>query len=345
MTTAINYTILAGDTLSGIATALDAAAGVSYQVIEQANPTIAPSDLQAGMVLQIPARNNSSTIVLKYTVLTGDSYFGIANGLSNCANVTYQQIEQANPGVNPNVLAIGQVIAIPNTNSAPAPTPTPTPTPASGTITGFWWWTWSSNPTPPAGVNLSIAFSGWANPQTALQNSANIQNSLPGIKYICMGGGNSNGAWTVAAVNAVTSAINAGSFAGYNGIAYDIEEGSAGLESAFQQSFAAAKAKGFQVLVTVSHSAPYGVSDAATLMQSFFANPNIDILSPQLYTTGEETSNQYTTSGGVTWAQYATAKAAIAPSIVSANLYASAQTYFKEQGVTLNGFVQWSQSA
>ena len=346
MTTALNYTVLAGNTLSGIASGIDAAAGVTSSAIAAANPTVNPATMAIGSVLAIPAAN-ASNIVLHYTVLAGNTMSSIAAGLAAAAGVTYQQIEAANPSVNPNTLAIGQVLAIPATGSVPAPSPSPSPAPSpspqDAEIIGFWWWTWSSSATPPAGANLGIAFSGWVAPATALQNSAHVLPVLPGAKYIGLGGGNSSGAWTLAAVEAVTSAIAGGEFNGYNGIAYDIEEGDPSLESAFAASFAAAKAKGLQVLVTISHSAPYGISDGATLMQSFFASSDIDILSPQLYTTGEETSNQYATSQGVTWNQYATAKAAIAPSIVSADMYASAQAYFQQQGVTLRGFVQWSQ--
>lgn len=214
----------------------------------------------------------------------------------------------------------------------------------STSLIGFWYWTWSSCAAPPAGANLGIAFSGWVNPQTALQDSANVQDSLPSPQYVCVGGGNSGGAWTSDAVSAVTSAISAGDFSTYQGIAYDIEEGSAGLSAVFQSSFAVAKANGLAVLVTVSHSAPYGVSDAATLMQSFFTNPDIDILSPQLYTTGHESANDYAISGGVTWSDYAAAIPVVAPSIVSASMYPDAQAYFDESGVTLGGFIQWSQA-
>ena len=40
---------------------------------------------------------------------------------------------------------------------------------------------------------------------------------------------------------------------------------------------------------------------------------------------------------------YADAKARVIPSIVKAGMYADAEAYFTGQGVTLSGFVQWSQ--
>lgn len=336
MTSALIYTVLPGDTLSSIANGFAAATGVSTQAIENVNPEVDPNKMQIGTILNIPA-SSSNAIVLKYTVMEGDSFSKISSELATCSGMTVADITAANPGIQVNNLAAGQLIAIPVTASN---TPT-NPSGPDAEVVGFWWWTWSETVTQPAGVNLSIAFSGWVDPATALSNSAPIMSSLQGSKYIALGGGNGNGAWTEAALTDITNAINAGDFAGYNGIAYDVEEGSSGLETAFQQSFAAAQAKGYQ---TVSHSAPYDISDASTLMQSFFADPNIDYLSPQLYTTGTETSNDYTTSGGVTWSEYSTAKAAVVPSIVQANMYSDAQDYFDTQGVNLSGFIQWSQT-
>ena len=96
-----------------------------------------------------------------------------------------------------------------------------------------------------------IAFSGWTDPAKAVADSAKVVASLPGTKWISLGGGNANGAFpSVASVSAITSAINAGTFAGYSGIVFDIEEGTSGLASAFAQSFAAAKSKGFKVSST-----------------------------------------------------------------------------------------------
>ncbi len=339
MTTALIYTVLPGDTLYGIANGFAAAAGVSTQAIESANPEVDPNKMQIGTVLNIPA-SSGNTIVLKYTVMAGDSFSKISSELATCSGMTVDDITAANPGIQVNNLAVGQLLNIPETKSN-APT---NPSEPNAEIIGFWWWTWSNTVTPPTGTNLSIAFSGYVDPAEALSNSEPIKSSLQGSKYIALGGGNDKGAWTEAALTDITNAINAGDFAGYDGIAYDVEEGESGLETAFEDSFAAAKANGYQVLVTVSHSAPYGFSDAATLMHSFFADPNIDYLSPQLYTTGTETSNDYATSDGVAWSEYATAKAAIVPSIVQASLYADAQIYFETQGVSLNGFIQWSQT-
>jgi len=155
----------------------------------------------------------------------------------------------------------------------------------------------------------------------------------------------------------VKNYINSPGFSGYQGLVFDVEEGTyappvtiENVKSAFEAAFQAAKSKGLKVLVTVSHSAPYGLpnpsgspSDASKLMDAFFASSNIDYISPQLYTSGSEGSNDYTTSGGVPWSRYKNSKAKVVPSIVRSSLYASAQTYFSGQGITLAGYVQWAQ--
>jgi len=190
---------------------------------------------------------------------------------------------------------------------------------------------------------LAVCFSGWITISDATSNCANIKSQLPGKKYLSFGGGNENGRWTLSALTNLDSGIKSNQLAGWDGIVYDIEEGDSGLATAFATSFATAKANGLGVLVTVSHSEPYAVSDAAALMTSFFSNSNIDYLSPQLYTTGSETTNDYTAVGTL-WSSYATAKAKIIPSVVLGSRdYPTAQTYFSQYGITLYGYVQWTQ--
>jgi hypothetical protein len=303
------------------------------------------SALSVGALVDIPARDGG--LALKYTVLSGDSYWGIANAVGQCAGITSSDIQAANPGVNPNTLQIGQVIQIPakvaTTGTTPSTTSPSQPATSSGVV-AFWRWTWSSSSTPPVGTQISLAFSGWTDPDTALANSQRFLGKMPGANYLCLGGGTKDGSFTAASLQTVTAAIQAGKFKGWAGIAYDVEGGDSGLANLFAQSFSVVKKAGFAVLVTVSHSQPYDISDAATLMKAFFSDANIDYLSPQLYTTGNETANDYTAIG-TKWSQYATAKAKIIPSIVKASYYQDAVNYFATQGVQLAGFVQWSQSA
>jgi hypothetical protein len=191
---------------------------------------------------------------------------------------------------------------------------------------------------------MGIAFSGQAEVASALSDSSRVYSNLAGVKYISFGGGNQNGYLTAARLRAITEAISRGALNAYQGIAYDVEEGDGGLKDVFAESFAAAKAAGFKVLVTVSHSAPYNVPDAASLMESFFSSSNIDFISPQLYTSGQEIGNDFDISNGVTWNRYASSKAAIVPSIVKADLYNDAVSRFSQYGVAVKGFVQWART-
>jgi hypothetical protein len=211
-------------------------------------------------------------------------------------------------------------------------------------VHGYWWWTWSNSQYAPSGTNLGIAFSGWADVNNALSESSSLKYKLPGMKMLSIGGGNQNGRFTWNTLNSLNDALSSGRLNDYNGISYDVEEGDNGLEQAFADSFALAKRMGKTVLVTVSHSAPYGVGDGAALMRSFFSNGNIDYISPQLYTTGEESYNDFSTLAGVQWNEYSSARAAIVPSIVRASLYSNAQQTFASYGVTTMGYIQWAQT-
>lgn len=338
------YTVQAGDSLSKIALTINAAKGLTVTAIEHANPTIEANNLQAGQVIAIPGYSGKT---LHYTVQAGDSLSSIVQNINAAAGVTYQQIEQANAGIDPNKIFVGQVLSIPTGDSAETPpanspsTPTAPPNSKAENI-GYWHWTYHHSYDPPS-TNMGMAFYGSVDPAEAIQQSAKVKDRLQGDKYICLGGGTSSGSYHSAAISKIGAAIQAGDFAGYQGIAFDIEVGGAGLENDFQHLFALAKNNNFKVLVTISHSRPYGIKDGNTLMNSFFSDPNIDFLSPQLYTTGKEHANDYT-AYGIKWSDYANAQAAVIPSIVKAAFYADALSYFQAQGVALKGYVQWSQN-
>ena len=341
MSYVLKYTVLSGDTLSAIANGISSSAGISYQRIESANPNTPASALRAGQIISIPADSSGSGF--RYTIRPGDSYAKIAGELSECHGLTTSDITDANPGLNPDLIQVGQLLNIPATTAVE-----PAPAEVSAPHMGYWLWTYASG-APLPGATIGIAFSGWADVDTALSQSAGKLAALVGKKFLSIGGGNTNGAFTNTVLTHLNKAISDNKLASYDGVAYDIEVGDSGLASAFAASFAMARSAGLEVLVTISHSAPYGISDRAELMASFFSDENIDYLSPQLYTTGKETENDYATTGGVTWDLYKAAKAAVIPSLVSAGYYNSAATgkdavsYFQQQGVSIQGYIQWSQ--
>jgi LysM repeat protein len=102
------YTIKAGDTLFGLSQQFN----VSVEAIIRANPGIDPNRLQIGQTICIP-RSVTPTPACPngfyYAIKSGDTLFRISQQFG----VSVQSIINANPGINPNNLKIGQIICIP----------------------------------------------------------------------------------------------------------------------------------------------------------------------------------------------------------------------------------------
>lgn len=103
------YTIKRGDTLYRIARFFN----VSLDDLVEANPGIDPDRLFIGQVICIPLAT-PPVICLEgqgdYIVKPGDTFYTIAQRF----NLTVQEIINANPGVNPQALLVGQKICIPD---------------------------------------------------------------------------------------------------------------------------------------------------------------------------------------------------------------------------------------
>jgi len=105
------YTIKAGDTIFKLSQQF----GVSVDAIIRANPGIDPNNLQIGQVICIPQPVPPTPPLppcpngFYYTIIAGDTLFSISQKF----NVPVQEIINANPGIDPNNLRIGQVICIP----------------------------------------------------------------------------------------------------------------------------------------------------------------------------------------------------------------------------------------
>ena len=102
------YTIQPGDTFFLLAQRF----GTTVQAIQQANPGVNPNNLQVGQVICIPTAPAPPQCPngFLYTIRPGDTFFLLAQRFGT----TVQAIQQANPGVNPDNLQVGQVICIPN---------------------------------------------------------------------------------------------------------------------------------------------------------------------------------------------------------------------------------------
>lgn len=210
-------------------------------------------------------------------------------------------------------------------------------------VIGYYERTWAPS-APVTDANVAMAFSGWANGSMALRDSSQILSNLIGEKYITIGGGNDNGKFSTESLTLLATLISQGNFSEYAGIVFDIEEcAQEGLASSFDSAFTAAKAHNLNVVVTISNAAPYGCSDAQTLMRSFIISSNVDMLSPQLYSMGNETQPNFADGGrGIAWADFSHFKGKFVPSIVSADQYATVQGYFRDKvALATAGYIQW----
>lgn len=103
--TETTYTVVAGDTLSGIASRY----GTTYQELARINNIDNPNLIYAGQVIKIPTSStNSTSNVITYTVKKGDTLSGIASRYGT----TYQKIAQDNGIANPNLIYAGQTLKI-----------------------------------------------------------------------------------------------------------------------------------------------------------------------------------------------------------------------------------------
>lgn len=111
------HTIEEGDLLDSIATKYN----VTADVILRANPDLNPNVLIVGDTLRIPGASTVNTVEadrqaardagepIDYVIQSGDSLGAISAQMT----VTIDSIVEANPGIDPNNLQIGQLIVIP----------------------------------------------------------------------------------------------------------------------------------------------------------------------------------------------------------------------------------------
>lgn len=109
------YTVVSGDTLSGIAGKF----GTTYQTLANINNIADPNKIYPGQVLQLPggfgpapqpAPNAGGT----YTVVKGDTLSGIAQRY----NTNYQTLQAINGLPDPNKIYPGQVLKVPGAGAA-----------------------------------------------------------------------------------------------------------------------------------------------------------------------------------------------------------------------------------
>jgi len=166
---------------------------------------------------------------------------------------------------------------------------------------GFYAWGWGQGSSGPSQANVSIAFTGYAGVADAISNyDTNWTWCCPELedpKLLTIGGGNELGNITPSVLEEASRdhSLRAIKHAGYVGIVYDVEHviGSfSEMDPLFRNAFAKAKEAGLVTVITTSHSGPYQTytpEDARDLVLSWVSDPNVDVISPQLYSSGYET--------------------------------------------------------
>lgn len=242
------------------------------------------------------------------------------------------------------------------TSGAPVTTqPVTTEAEDPAAVKGYYSWSWTGGDVGPAGSNASAFFSGWDNVTSALQEFSGHP-ALQGEKYFTIGGGNHNGDFTASVLTQFIQDIPDVKAKDFDAVMFDIEivQGSAAtMVPLFQQAFSAVQAAGMKVGITVSHSAPYSTDtpqDAADLVKAFVKDTNVNLMSPQLYSSGTETSPDFAVTSSCAavcgWDLYQDMHAAMkfVPSLAYANQYPAVEAHFAASGITTRGYFQWAQT-
>lgn len=101
-----SYTVVSGDTLSGIA----AKYGTSWQTLQSLNGLADPNKIYPGQVLKVPGGEAAPAAPASqsYTVVSGDTLSGIAAKFGT----SWQALAQINGLANPNLIYPGQVLKV-----------------------------------------------------------------------------------------------------------------------------------------------------------------------------------------------------------------------------------------
>eukprot|EP00041_Stephanoeca_diplocostata_P027246 m.747638 g.747638 ORF g.747638 m.747638 type:complete len:877 (-) comp23144_c0_seq2:155-2785(-) len=223
-------------------------------------------------------------------------------------------------------------------------------------VLGYYSWNWGSG-CVLKNASIGIAFTGLNDIESAIDGypveAGWCCPPLVGQRYLSLGGGNAAGMFTVDIVEAIANDMYLVNESNYSGVVFDAEiciGSHEELVPAFKKAFQAAKSYGLGVIVTVAHSAPYHTDtpeDAVELMKAWVLEGNIDILSPQLYSSGTESAPDFDETynckaAGCTWDLYRGARARFVPSIVDETHYGAVMNYFRG-ALVVEGYLQWAQ--
>jgi hypothetical protein len=215
-----------------------------------------------------------------------------------------------------------------------------------GTI-GYYAPSWGMGSIGMDDATVGVAFSGWNTVQTALEESSGIE--LRGSQYLSLGGSSEQGTFDPSTVAQMGEDCPQIKEAGYAGVCFDVEvtRGGKALIKALEETYAKCKKAGLVVMVTTSHSAPTGVSLGdirVQLINSWVKSPDVDIISPQLYTWGGEDIPDFNVTwpcDNCTWNLYKGSKGKFMPSLVDGTHLKATKDWFKKENIEVAGYFQW----
>jgi hypothetical protein len=173
-----------------------------------------------------------------------------------------------------------------------------------------------------------------------------------GVQFLAIGGANAHGILSPWRLESFWGGgLEAVKAAGFHGICFDVEltQGEPDkLAQAMERAFSACKQAGLLVMVTTSHSAPYATASAnskAALVNAWVKSKNIDLFSPQLFTSGLEKIPEFETTpcdgSACTYERLRPMKAKWIPSLSSKSAYPATRKFFASLGIHTHGYLQW----
>lgn len=211
-------------------------------------------------------------------------------------------------------------------------------------IKGYYLMSWKNSTPPPGTWDFGVWFGG-ESPKTAILNNINSASKITvGKKILDLGGGTPTGIWTSTAdLDYVSSRAADIKKAGWDGLCFDVEVCTPNIDfiDAFKKCFAACKAAGLMVIVTISHSLPWscqtGQGQGSQLVSSWINDSNIDYISPQLYDADGTTLTASDLS------MFKNIQAKILPSIPYDSDWANLNN--GNTGITSGGYIIWNVAA
>ena len=224
--------------------------------------------------------------------------------------------------------------------------------PGRSEIIGYWAWAWTIYLYGPENATMGICFNGQETASEALSYCQTMMEDICGgatgacSKWLSIsGGGLTIDSSILSGIVSDAASIKA---AGYDGVILDaesIEQDSSDMATLFADTTAELKSAGLSVGITTSHSCPLYCTGctSADIVLAWVQDPNIDILSPQLYSDDGSTLD-LNPSTNCPWSLWENSVAQFVPSIPYANNYDEAQEYFSNFSITFGGYIQWEQS-